>query len=439
MANFVTVLKGAWAKLSSRAFKVNSTKADKSKSVITKQLHIFTLAVKGFNEDNCLMRATALTFYSLFSVVPILALVFAISKGFGFDKTLQTQIKVNYAEYATVLENAFVYADSMLSNAKGGLIAGMGIVLLLFSVMKLLINIENSFNQIWEIKKGRSLLRKVADYLTIMMVGPIFLIVAGGLTVSVQAHVGKIDMFPWFTKIMLELLAFLIVAGVFTFLYMVMPNTKVQFKSAFTAGVVAMILFELLQWGYVKFQIKASAMNAIYGGFAALPLFLIWVQYSWYIILFGAEIAFANQYYENYELEGEINKLSPRYKRSIALLIANKVAKRFYNGEKALSGRELAHELNLPLRLVNSIMNEFTQTGIFIEVRGDARQEIVYQPGITESKLTVNNLLISLNENGLSSLPVKESPELKDINDLLDKMDNAVHKELANLPVKDIA
>ncbi len=439
MANFVTVIKRAWITFNQNVLKLDKRKAGKSEIFFIRQVRIFSLAIKGFNEDNCLMRATALTFYSLFSIVPILALIFAISKGFGYDKILQNQIKQSYAEYSGLLENAFVYADSMLSNAKGGVIAGLGILLLLFSVMKLLMNIENSFNEIWEIKKGRSIIRKTADYLTIMLVGPIFLILAGGITVAIQAHVGKVDLLSGYVKIILEIFAFLIVAGVFTFLYMVMPNTKVQFKSAFTAGIVAMIFFELLQWGYVKFQIKASALNAIYGGFAALPLFLIWVQYSWYIILFGAEIAFANQNIENYEFENEIGKLSPKYKRGVALLIANLVAKRFFNGEKALSSREMAKTLNLPMRLVNSILNEFTQTGIFIEVRGDAKQEVVYQPGITESKLTVNNVLMCLNENGLNSLPIKESKELQQINELLSKIDKSVSKEFSDIPVKDIA
>ncbi len=439
MSGVVTLIKKTWVLFTEKGLKLKKGKLLKSQGFLIKQFRILTLAIKGFNEDNCLMKATALTFYSLFSIVPILALAFAISKGFGYDKMLQDQIKSNYSQYSNVLDNAFVYANSMLNNAKGGLIAGLGIILLLWSVMKLLVNIENSFNEIWEIKKGRSWIRKITDYLTIMMVGPIFLIVAGGLTVAIQTEIGRFEMFSSLTKILIELLAFLIVAFVFTFLYMILPNTKVSFKSAFSAGVVAMVLFQIVQWGYVKFQIGASALNAIYGGFAALPLFLIWVQYSWYIVLFGAELAFANQNVDHYELENEIGKLNAKYKKSIALLVANIVCKRFYNGESALSAREIADKTDLPLRLIRNIINEFTTTGIFIEVRGDAKQEIVYQPGVTESKLTVKTVLQSIEENGLNTLPIDESKELKIINMLVNNIEKSMDNQYSNIPVKDIA
>lgn len=439
MSGFVTIIKKTWVLFTEKGLKLNKGKLLKSQGFFVKQFRILSLAIKGFNEDNCLMKATALTFYSLFSIVPILALIFAISKGFGYDKMLQQQIKANYSEYSTILDNAFAYANSMLDNAKGGVIAGLGVVLLLWSVMKLLVSIENSFNEIWEIKKGRTWIRKITDYLTIVMVGPIFIIVAGGLTVAIQTQISQFQFLSSFTVIIIEMIAFLMVALVFTFLYMILPNTKVKFQAAFPAGIIAMILFQLVQWGYVKFQIGASGLNAIYGGFAALPLFLIWVQYSWYIVLFGAELAFANQNIDHYELENEISKLNAKYKKSIALLIANMVTKRFHNGETALSAGEIADKINLPLRLVRNILNEFTSTGIFIEVKVDEKQEVLFQPAITESKLTVKAILQSIEEHGLSSLPLKESHELKAINQLLEKIEKSMDNQYSNIPVKDIA
>src|SRR5690606_35551469 len=153
-------------------------KVDRRQGMLIRQLRVFTLAGKRFNSDNCLTAATALTFYTLFSIVPILALVFAIAKGFGFEKDLQAQILSNYGEYREVLESAFVYANSMLATTRGGAIAGIGVVLLLWSVMKLLVSMEDIFNRVWEVKRGRTWVRKVTDYLTIMMAGPIFLIVS---------------------------------------------------------------------------------------------------------------------------------------------------------------------------------------------------------------------------------------------------------------------
>lgn len=439
MPNFITIIKNTWTFVTENLWQIRLGKVDKSKGIFIKQLRIFSLAVKGFNEDNCLTKATALTFYTLFSIVPILALVFAIAKGFGFEKNLQDQIMNSYGEYSGILSKAFVYADSLLATAKGGLIAGFGVVLLLWSVMNLLINIENSFNEIWEIKKGRSWIRKLTDYLAIMIISPIFLVISGSLTVAIETNLGSFEFLSGASSFLIKLLAYFLVATVFTLLYMVLPNTKVNFRSAFIAGVIAMVFFQLLEWAYIRFQIGANRMNAIYGGFAALPLFLIWVQYSWYILLFGAELAFANQFIDHYELENDINKLSTRYKKGIALLICNLVSKRFYNGDKPLSANQIADELDLPLRLARNVINEFTETGIFIEIKTDNQSDAVYQPGLTESKLTVRNILRLLDEKGVNSLPIADTDQLKAVNALMQKIDHMLDNENGNKLVKDIA
>jgi len=438
MANLVTVIKSSWHFVTEKIWHIRLDKVDKRQGFILRQLRIFTLAIKGFNEDKCLTKATALTFYTLFSIVPILALAFAISKGFGYEKDLQKMIIDNYPQYRDVLDQAFISANSMLANAKGGIIAGFGIVLLLWSVLKLLVSIEENFNEIWEIKKGRTWVRKVTDYLTVMLISPLLLIVGGGLMVAIQTKVGDLHMISAISTILLKLLAYALISFVFAFLYLVLPNTKVNFKSAMVAAVIGTILFQLLQWAYVKFQIGANSLNAIYGGFAALPLFLIWVQYSWYVVLFGAEIAFANQNVDHYELENEITKLSVRYKKVISLMIANLVAKGFYNSEKPMSSIDIAQKLDLPVRLVRTIINEFVSTGIFVEMRTDTEKEIVYQPGITESKFTVKNLIEALEKNGVNNLPINDTNELIHINKLMQDLDKSLDSDLGNTYIKDI-
>ncbi len=438
MANLITLIKSSRLFISEKLWRIRLDKVDKRQGFLIRQLRIFSLAVQGFNQDKCLTKATALTFYTLFSIVPILALGFAIAKGFGLEKDLQVQILKENPEYSEVLTNAFVYANSMLSNAKGGIIAGFGIVLLLWSVLKLLVNMEADFNEIWEIKKGRTWVRKITDYLTVMLISPLFLIISGGLIVAIQTKIGNIAVLGFVGTIFIKLLAYSLITGVFTFLYIVLPNTKVTFKSAFVAAIIATILFELLGWAYVKFQIGASSLSAIYGGFAALPLFLIWVQYSWYVVLFGAEIAFANQNVDHYELENEITKLSVRYKKVIALMIGNLVAKGFYNGEKPLTAIEIALKLDLPVRLARNIINEFVSAGIFIEMRTDKDKEIVYQPGITESKLTVKQVIEALEKNGVNTLPINDTNELIHINQLMKDLDKSMDNELGNTFIKDI-
>ncbi len=438
MANVITIFKRSWHFVTDKMWRLRLDKLDKRHGVLVKQLRIFSLSIEGFNEDKCLTKATALTFYTLFSIVPIMALAFALAKGFGFDKTLQKQLMDNYGEYSDVLDKVFIYADSLLATAKGGIIAGFGVVLLLWSVMKLLVNIENSFNEIWEIKRGRSWLRKLTDYLTIMIISPLFLVISGSLTVAIQTKLGGIVYLGFLTTFLLKVLAWTLIAGIFTFLYMVLPNTRVQFKSAAVAAIISTILFELLQWAYIRFQIGANSMNAIYGGFAALPLFLIWVQYSWYIVLFGAELAFANQNVDHYELENDIKNLSDRYKKVIALMIANCVAKRFYYGEKALTAFQIADLLDLPTRLARTIINEFIETGIFIEARNENDKETVYQPAISETKLTVKFIIDKLDRKGVNTLPIRDTQELVTVNKLMSELEQILDNDLGNLKIKDL-
>lgn len=442
MANVITLFKRVTHFLNYKLWHVRLDKLNKKHSFLYKQLRIFTLAIKGFNEDKCLLKATALTYYTLFSIVPVIALAFAIAKGFGYQETLQQQILNDFSGQKDVLTQVFVYADKMLDNTKGGIIAGVGIVLLLWTVIKLLSSIENSFNEIWEIKKDRTWIRKITDYLSIMLTAPIFIILSGAITVGIKT--GMDNVFSSVTVlsplefVMLKILAFVLIWGMFVFIYMVLPNTKVNFKAAAMGGIFATILFELLEWAYVSSQIGVASYNKIYGSFAALPLFLIWVQYSWLVVLLGAELAFANQNVDHYELENDITNISDRYKRVIALMIANCVVKNFNEGLPALTAMEISKKLDLPVRLTRLIIFEFTETGVFNEVKMPVDKEIGYQPGITDSKLTVKFIIDKLDEKGVNYLPIENGIELKNINRLMEDMNDVLNTSKGNILVKDL-
>jgi membrane protein len=237
---------------------------------------------------------------------------------------------------------------------------------------------------------------------------------------------------------MVKFIAYLLVVGVFTFLFVALPNIKVNARAAIGAAVVSALLFELLGWAYVNFQIGANRLNAIYGGFAALPLFLIWVQYSWYIVLFGAELAYANQNVDHYELEDDIQNLSIRYKKAIALMIANLVATRFYNGEKSLNAVQISEQLDLPSRLTRTLLNEFVESNVLVEVRTETDKEIVYQPGITDSKFTVQFVIDALDRRGVNELPIADSGEMKRISTLMQKLDQTLDNQVGNVNIREI-
>ncbi len=442
MANVVTLFKRVTHFLTHNLWRVRLDKLNKKQGFLVRQVRVFSLAINGFNEDKCLLKATALTYYTLFSIVPIIALAFAIAKGFGFEQSLQQDLLLKFQDQKDILTQAFVYADKMLANTKGGLIAGVGIVLLLWSIISLLNSIENSFNEIWEIKRGRTWTRKITDYLSIMLIGPVFIILSGGLTVWLKTGLdtvaSNVSLISPATALFLKLFAFGLLWGMFIFLYMALPNTKVTFKGAAMGSLVAALLFELLQWAYVSSQIGVAQYNKIYGSFAALPLFLVWVQYSWFVVLFGAELTFAHQNVDHYELESDINNISDRYKRVIALMIANLVVKNFNDGKPSLTANEIAHKLDLPVRLARVIINEFTETGVFNEVKMVNDKEVGYQPGISDSKLTVKFIIDKLDENGVNELPIESGKELETVNRLMKDMDEVLNTTKGNMLVKDL-
>jgi membrane protein len=406
-----------------------------------KQLRIFLLAIRGFGEDKVQLRASALTFYSLLSIVPVLAMIFGIAKGFGFEQHLKEVLQENLEGQKEILGEAMKFADRMLKNIKGGFIAGTGLVVLIWSVMKVLGNIENAFNNIWQIKKSRGISRKLSDYLSLVVVAPILVFVSSGFTVTQENSFlqGTIIEYlgPVF-RILVWILSFTLIWFVFTLLYIIMPNTKVNFKSAFAGGVIGGTMFQLLQWGYVNFQSLLTGYGAIYGSFAALPLFLMWLQFSWLIVLFGAEIAFAYQNVENYEYESDILNISSHYKKVLSLLIAQQIVKNFTTGQPAMTANEISHKLDIPVRLVREIIYELSEAKILSETVTKNIKELAYQPAQDPSRLSVSYIIKSLDKRGIDTLPVNCTDELKNISAIIDTFSNELEKSSMNVLLKDL-
>lgn len=413
---------------------------------LLKQLRILVVAVKGFFEDRVQLRASALTFYTMLSVVPVVAMVFGIAKGFGYEAKVKQQIMDQFTEQQEVMDWVLKFADSMLANTKGFFIAGIGLLILFWSIMKVLGNIESSFNDIWQIKKSRTFIRKFTDYFAIIIFGTMLLILSSGATVFIDAQIDNMvagDSILGYVgkplRMLMKLAPYILVWFLFTFLYMVMPNTKVNFKSAFIAGIIAGTLFQFLQWFYIKGQVGVSRYNAIYGSFAALPLFLIFLEMSWLIVLFGAEISFANQNIEKYEKESESLRINLHYKKILSLAIANLVIKNFQEGKLALTATDIAHNLQIPIRIVREIIYELVESKIFSEIiLPDDNQIRAYQPAIDIKRISIQFVLEELNKRGVSDLDVAETKELQKISDVLDKLNNNLAKSPENLLLKDI-
>ena len=417
----------------------------RSKAFFLKPLRIVLLAGRGFDEDKCKFRASALTYFSLLSIVPVIAMMFGIAKGFGLEERVRERIMEGMQGQEEVAERVVNFADSLLKNASGGLVAGIGVAFLFWSIIKVLSNIEHSFNDIWGVKKPRSFGRKLSDYLSMILICPFLMILAGSATVAindnVQVLIQKVQFLQpiWpIISLLLSLLPYCTLWVAFTFVFIFMPNTKVRFRSAFMAGIVTGTLFQLAQWGYVNFQIGASKYSGIYGSFAALPLFLIWLQISWLIVLFGAELSFAHQNVETYEFEPDCLSVSYSFKKLLTLMITHRIVKNFCDGQKPFNAEDISHDLEIPIRLVRQILFDLVEAGVLIEIKKDETKAVSYQPARGVDQMTIKFVVDSLEHHGDETLPVTQSDQLNKLSECLKEFSEHVANSPSNIVLKDI-
>jgi len=418
------------------------------KAFSVKYLRIILLASRGFMRDNCQKTASVLTYYSLLNLVPVVAVAFAMAKGFGLEKLIEKQIlqmaeKANWQ--ADITTQIISFSHNLLNQAKGGLIAGVGIVLLLWTVISIMGKIEESLNEIWEIKKPRTLIRKFSDYMAMMVLGPVLLIISSSATVLVASQVkvivNKIAVLGVFSKVIFLLLNLLPYASIwvlFTMLYLIMPNAKIPIRSAILGGVAAGTIAQVVQWIYIRFQIGVASYGAIYGSFAALPLFLGMLQMSWMIVLFGAEIANANEHYETFGFHPDYSRMSVSSKKILMLRIFHLLTKKFSLGEKPLSADQIAHALAIPVRLVRQFLHELSDVGLVVETAKGIKGDVAFQPARTIENITVKFVLDEYEKYGSTKIPDYQSDETEKISKYLKDISETIEKSPANFRLKEI-
>ncbi len=419
-------------------WRVRRENTQRRQFVLIKILRVIILAVREFVDDKCSQKASALTYYSLLSIVPLVAMAFGIAKGFGFETALENQLMKSLYGQEAVVAWIMDFAHKYLSSIKGGMIAGVGFVMLLWSVMNVLGGIEQSFNEVWEVKRSRSMVRKFSDYVSIMLIGILFLVSSGSMIVSFSKSMDGVQMFHHLWLVVSNVLPYLLIWFMFTMLFYILPNTKVKFTSALVGGIIAGSLFQITQYFYVYFQVGMSRYNAIYGSFAAFPLFLIWMQTSWLIVLFGAELAFAHQNVRNFEYEKDTRNISYSYKKLMAIFIAQYIVKRFDRGEKAPTADDLIVDLQLPVKLVMMLLYEMIEAGIVVEIFNQSNKDNTYQPAMDINKLTVCSFLERMERHGTSDFHHSSSVEIERIKGVISSFDGSLEQLPENRLLKDL-
>jgi len=426
-------------------WKIRQRDLSPRKSLLIRTLKVVVLSVRRIAEDRITLRASALTFYSLLSIVPVAAMAFGIAKGFGLEENLRTTLLQALQGQEQVAMRIIEFADAMLKNVKGGLVAGVGLLILFFSIIMILSHTEKAFNDIWGVKKGRGVGRKITDYLSILLIGTILFVISSGITVFVSGGMKlAIQKFTFLhllgpgISLLLQVLPVVALWILFSFWYVFIPNTKVNLKSGMVGGIISGTMYHVFQWAYVTLQIGVAKQNAVYGSFAALPLFFTWLQVSWMIVLFGAEIAFAYQNAERFEFEEECLNVSHSFKRLLSLRVSQMVIKRFTKGEKPWDNQRISHELEIPIRLVNQILFELVRSGIFSEIKSEEEPGTAYEPACDPEMLTIKYVVDALEQSGTDDIPVARSQELERLAENLRKFGDLIEKSEANQLLKQI-
>ncbi len=417
----------------------------KRKSFLIRQSRIILAASRGFLNDRVTLRASALTFYTLLSVIPIVAIAFAIAKGFGLDLNLEEIVTKEFKSQPEVLNWLLNVSRNALQDTRGGYMAGIGVIILFWSVMSLLDQIESSFNYIWQIRIPRPWHRKFTNYLTIMLIGPVLLILSSSITVFVGTELSNfisraaiLDFFKPVVSFLVKFTPYLLTWLALALLFMIMPNTRVKFKPALIAGIVAGTMIQILQWLYIDLQFGITKLNAIYGSFAAIPLFILWVQASWTIVLLGAELSFANQNLTRYEYESDSLNVSHFQKKALVLMIMNKLAGNFSEGAKPIGAETIAGSLKIPVRLVTDIMQDLYNVELVSVIHENEHDERLFQPALDINKLTVSYILNKLDKKGTPNQIFAKSKEFEKVAGMLEKFNNLVSKSDSNKLVKDL-
>ena len=415
------------------------------KSFFLRQLRLILLAAHGTRKDRLQLRASALTYYSLLAIVPILAMAFAIAKGFGFETSLQQRLLQEFPGNEAIMTQVVTYAHNLLERTQGGMLAGIGIIILFWASINVLGHIEQSLNDIWDVKKSRSIWRKFSDYLTILMLSPVLVILSSSVTVYIKTQVtsivegisflGGVSPFIYF---LLKLLPFVIIWMLFTLIYLLMPNTKVRFTSGALAGFIAGGSYQILQHTYLNFQFLIAKYNAIYGSFAALPLFLVWLYLSWLIVLFGAEISFAHQNIGTFEFDQESRQVSFGMKKIVALMVSHLIIQRFVAAGKPFTMDQIAVRLEAPIRLIHQIVAELAESGILSEVETAEPEEPAFQPAVDTCLLSMGYIVSALEKLGSDNIPILQTRETAALSESLERFQETIDRSSDNLLLRDL-
>lgn len=400
------------------------------------------ITVKSFLNTDVQTQACAMTYRTVLAVIPAFALLFAIGRGFGFQNILQDELFKLFPAQKTMINYSLSFVDSYLEQSSEGIFVGVGLVFLLWTIVSLMWNVEDTFNLIWGVREGRSIWRKITDYTAMLLILPVLMICSSGLQIFVSNSIRSLFDFSFITPLltwMFELGSFFFTCMFFTAVFILMPNTRVKFANAAIAGSLTGVAFTVLQWLFISGQLYVSRYNAIYGSFSFLPLLFLWLQLVWVICLTGSLICYASQNIILFNYNEDISDISRDYFEKVCIAIATVIVIDFKNGGKPLTEEEIANSYSIPTRLTSTILHRLANMGVVSMVVIDEKhQKYGYQPACDISRLTVNYIRDALSNYGKKDFIPGFNRNFKEIDEIVNRINQTITDNLSDTLLADL-
>ena len=422
----------------------NSSKTELSgwqAGVIT-SLRITHLIIRDIMEGMITLRAMGLVYTTILALVPLLAVSFSVLKGFGVHNQIEPLLLNLLLPLGDKGAEVTAKIIGFVDNTKAGVLGSLGLGLLLFTVISLLQKIEQSFNYTWRVLQLRSMGKRFSDYLTVVMIGPVLLFSALGITasianVSVIQNVMQIESIGFLTQLLGRLLPYLLVISAFTFVYMFVPNTKVKFKSALIGAIVSGVLWETSSWAFASFVVGSSKYTAIYSAFASMIFFFIWLYVTWVILLIGCSIAFYHQNPSQQNLDARKINLSNREKETIALNIMVLIGKHYHAHKAAWTIESLALHMNISSEACIKIIKQLLNKNLLNETTDTPTTYIPAYDLETISAYDIVSAIRCSGETKSHALNLIETED--DVKQLQKEIDESIERSLKPKSLKDLS
>ena len=426
---------------SRQLWRIDTGTLNKRDSIFINLIRLAYVTLREYRENELALRAMSLVYTTLLSLVPLLAFIISILKAFG---VVDNQLEPFLLNFLEPLGEKGIEVTHRIMEFIGkinfGVLGVAGLVMLIYTAVSVITKIEDSMNIIWKIRKGRSIARRLSDYITTLIVGPVLLFAAFGITATLSSNtvVSKIlDIEPLGTIFFTfgKVIPFIFVIIVFTVIYIIIPNTKVHIKSALTGGVAAGIAWHATSWVFHLAVASSTRYAAIYSSLAVLVIFMIWLYLNWLIVLVGAELTFCHQNLKFLTLRKEVFNLSTKLKEKLSLIIMYLIGYNYYNDLSMWTLESLTERLRLPHEPVEEAVNDLTQHNLIIET---ADQPPCFVPSRALEKITLKEIVDATRTNYETDLVEKKYLSMREVDLVTGKVESAIDAALGETSLKDL-